>query len=165
MYVKHLSAGGAVFATLFAVPLVGASSALAAGNNVVVTTITAAHIDPNNVLPNFDLAPKYAGAGIGSWDTGYPLAVLQHGSFYNISMTLRVTNFTGICRATYQITRGSTVLDSGVLNKKWECATGDLWGWTLNSHAIPNLPGPATLTGTVAYGRQTATMSVPIVIQ
>jgi hypothetical protein len=61
--------------------------------------------------------------------------------------------------------RHDLFLDSGVLNKKWDCSTGDLWGWTIYSHTIPNSPGQATLTGTVSYGTQKATMSVPVVIQ
>ena len=142
-----------------------APAAQAATPAGVVTTVTATYIDPNGVVPAFNVAKNHAGAGIDTYDIGVPVSVLQQGSVYVFSTTLQVVNFSGTCKASYELHRGKTALISGVLNKGWACQTGDYWGWSIYSKNIPASPGPATLSATVSFGKQRVTLSVPVVIQ
>ena len=44
------------------------------------------------------------------------------------------------------------ILDHKVI-RTYACTPGTAWEWTTVGKVIPNSPGPATLTGTVTYGK------------
>jgi hypothetical protein len=133
---------------------------------VIVTSVTAGFIDPNGVVPNFNVAQ---GAGTATWDMAIPRGILRIGYTYVYSMTMQNTTFNGNCTASYKLTQvqgGVTViLDSGTYQTKFACAPSGIFAWDLVGKAIPNSAGSATLTATVKYGKKSVSLSTPMLIE
>ena len=77
-------------------------------------------------------------------------------------------NFAGTCKASFKLTQvqfnKTVTLDSGT-DASFTCNPGTQWAWVFTGKTIPNFPGPATLTGTITYGAETATIASTVVIQ
>jgi hypothetical protein len=126
--------------------------------------IIAGQPDPNGVIPALSKVPN---AGISNLDIAVPVAILQHGQPYIIIMASQNGSYSGTCTDSFTLTQeksGKAVtLLSGEI-QKYSCGQGQYWDWYKESEAIPNSPGPATLTGIVKYGIKPVTISVPVYI-
>jgi hypothetical protein len=129
------------------------------------TFITAGSIDPNGKVPAIDGVP---GSGVLNLDIAQPLTLLTHGASYVYIVAMQDVNFTGTCKASFKLTQiqfnKTVTLDSGT-DSGWACGPGTQWAKAFDGKTIPNFPGPATLTGTVTYGAETATIASTVVIQ
>jgi hypothetical protein len=130
-----------------------------------VSTVMAGFVDPNGKVPTFN---TYPGAGVPTLSESVPTALLLHGAPYVYLVVSQNLTYTGTCVASYslsQIIGGvKTTLQKGKI-KTFACSAGDIWGWDIVGAAIPNSPGPATLTGSVKFGTKTISLKVPVVIQ
>jgi len=131
---------------------------------VIPVFITAGAIDPNGKVPAIDAVP---GSGVTNYDIAQSLAVLTHGTSYEFSIALQDVNFTGTCQVSYTLTQiqlnKTVTLDSGK-NSSFSCSPGQFWLFAFGGKAIPDFPGPATLTGTVTYGATKANVVSTVVI-
>ena len=126
---------------------------------VLPTVIAAGAIDPNGKVPAIN---GVAGAGVDNLDLAFPQVVLVHGHFYTYAFGTQNTSYSGKCTWSFTLKQGSTTLDSGTLEKNHACTPGSYYAWLLNGKAIPNSPGLATLTGTVSFGGNKASLSVTV---
>jgi hypothetical protein len=145
----------------------GNSSEAAASKGIVITSFTAGFFDPNGKIPTLDGVP---GAGVDNWDIAVPVAALHVGNFYTYQMTFHSISYSGNCKATYKLTQvqgtKTVTLDSGTIAPSFDCTGPSIWAYAVNStKTIPNSPGPATLTGTLAIGGSKLTMKVPMIIK
>jgi len=144
----------------------GIYPAIAGGSaGVIVTSVTAGAGDPNGKVPAINAVP---GAGVANADLSFPLAILTHGTAYDIQMTSQNTTFGGTCRDSYRLTQvqsGKTVTLLSGETAPYSCAAGTVWAWYLGSKAVPDSPGSATLTGTVTAGKNKVSMKVPVEIE
>lgn len=129
--------------------------------------VTLGVLDPNNVIPTVDGVP---GAGIDNLDIAFPLTAVAHGTVYVVQVAAQDLSYNGSCSITYELDQkqkggGNVVLDSGTINGTFACKPGTTFAVGNRTHAIPNAPGPATLTGTVTYGSKTATTTLALFIQ
>jgi hypothetical protein len=131
---------------------------------VIPIFISAGAIDPNGKAPAINAVP---GSGVTNYDIAQSLAVLTHGTSYEFSIALQDVNFTGTCQVSYTLTQiqlnKTVTLDSGK-NSSFSCSPGQLWLFAFAGKAIPDFPGPATLTGTVTYGATKAIVVSTLVI-
>jgi len=143
------------------------NGATQSATGVMITLVTMGYIDPHNVVPAVNKVP---GATVSNLDLSFPVSVLKHGYNYVYQIASQNTTYTGTCKATYtlsQVQGGKTVtLASGIIKKSWSCAAGGAWAWDISGKAsIPDSPGVAKLTGTITYGANHVSMSVPVLIQ
>jgi len=134
-------------------------------SGVMPAFISAGAPDPNGKVPLFN---GVAGAGVTNWDVSVPLTILTHGSSYVYNMTLQDVNFNGTCQASFTLTQvqfNKTVTLDSAKDNAFACNPGGVWAWVFGGKAIPNFPGPATLTGTVTYGNQKASTTTTVVLQ
>jgi hypothetical protein len=131
---------------------------------VIPVFISAGSPDPNGKVPTIDGVP---GSGVTNYDIAQSVAVLTHGAPYVFSIALQDVNFTGTCQVSYTLTQiqfnKAVTLDSGK-NSSFACNPGSLWLFAFEGKAIPDFPGPATLTGTVTYGATKANVVSTVVI-
>jgi hypothetical protein len=131
---------------------------------VIPLFISAGALDPNGKVPAIDAVP---GSGVTNSDIAQPLAVLTHGTSYVFSVALQNVNFTGTYQVSYTLTQiqlnKTVTLDSGK-NSSFTCNPGGQWLFAFDGKAIPDFPGPATLTGTVTYGATKAIVVSTLVI-
>src|ERR1700710_847185 len=162
----HLKAG-----VLAAVAIVASMSISARAQNsradavdpapgVIADFITAGAIDPNGKVPVLN---AIKGAGVSNIAMASPLAVLKHGSFYAVILTSQNVTFKGTCTDSYVLQRGTKILARGTIHT-YACAPGTYWEWEINTPAIPNSPGLATLVGTVTFGGKKNTTSANVLI-
>jgi hypothetical protein len=128
---------------------------------VIANFITAGAADPKGRIPVIDAVP---GAGVQNIAIASPLGILQHGRIYTVIVTSQNNTFRGVCTDSYVLKRGAAILASGRIHT-YDCRPGTYWEWAANTPAIPNKPGPATLTGTVAYAGKTATTTATVLIK
>jgi hypothetical protein len=128
--------------------------------------VTLGVLDPNNVIPTVDGVP---GAGIDNLDIAFPLTAVAHGTVYVVQVAAQDLTYNGSCSITYELDQKqkgvNVVLDSGTINGTFACKPGTTFAVGNRTHAIPNSPGAATLTGTITYGSKTATTTLPLFIQ
>lgn len=128
---------------------------------VIAAFITAGAIDPNGKVPVLN---AIKGAGVSNIAMASPLAVLKHGSSYAVILTSQNFTFKGTCTDSYVLQRGTKILARGTIHT-YACAPGTYWEWEINTPAIPNSPGLATLVGTVTFGGKKTTTSADILIK
>jgi hypothetical protein len=137
---------------------------VADSGGVIPVFISAGAVDPNGTVPAIDGVP---GSGVTNYDIAQSLAVLTQGTAYVFSIALQDVNFTGTCQVSYTLTQiqldKTVTLDSGK-NSSFACSPGQLWLFAFDGKAIPDFPGPATLTGTVTYGATKANVVTTVVI-
>jgi hypothetical protein len=141
------------------------SPAVAASAGVVVTSVTAGAGDPNGKVPAINAVP---GAGVNNADLSFPLAVLTHGAAYYVQITSQNTTGSGTCKDSFKLTQvqsGQTVTLLSGAGPSYACAPGNIFAYYIGSKAVPNSPGPATLTGTVAVGKSKASFKASVIIQ
>ena len=138
----------------------------AAAGKILPAFITAGAPDPADKIPNLNAVP---GAEVGNLDIAQPETVLVHGRRYVYSVALESATYTGKYSVEYKLTRvvkGKTeVLSSGTITSDRSTSPLDYWVWVILAKEIPDSPGMATLEGIITYGKQTATTSVPVLIQ
>jgi hypothetical protein len=128
---------------------------------VIAAFITAGAADPNRKVPKLNAV---AGAGVTNIAISSPLGILQHGGFYTILLASQNVTFKGTCTDSYVLQRGKKILAHGTIHT-YACAAGSYWEWAINTPAIPNSLGLATLVGTVAFGGNKVTTSAKVVIK
>ena len=153
---------------LFALPalMMGAfmPPGLASSPPGLVNMVIAGQPDPNSVVPQFNIAP---GAGVANLSVAIPESILTHGANYLYWVSFESVSFTGTCTITYDISQKIggkvTIIQSGKI-LTFKCGPGQ-YGAGIVGAALPNSPGVATLTGTVAYGATKEKLSSTILIQ
>jgi hypothetical protein len=133
--------------------------------DVMTAFVSAGLVDPNKKIPTLNGVP---GAGVNNLDIAMPLTALTHGTSYTYTVALQDQGFTGTCEASYKLTQvqaGTTVTLDSVTPHSFACAPGDTFAWAWVGKAIPDSPGPATLTGIVTYGSRKATSSTTLLFQ
>lgn len=68
---------------------------------VAVTLLVAGEVDPNGILPAFNGVPP---AGTSNWDVALPTSVLAVGHQYEFDMLANDENFSGPCKAFFELT-------------------------------------------------------------
>jgi hypothetical protein len=133
---------------------------------VIASFVVAGSPDPNGKVPTFNGVP---GAGVANIDFATPTAILVHGGVYTYLVSMEDLSYTGTCKIIYYLTQGTgaqkVTLDSGIINKGFTCGPGGRWAWAINGRAVPNSPGPATLTGIVIFGSGRSAVIANLVIQ
>ena len=137
----------------------------AAVSGMIPTSMTAGYVDPNGKVPTVNAVP---GSGVENVDLSFPTALLVHGVRYVYATTVQDNNYTGSCTVSFKLTQvhaGKTVvLDSGTINT-FSTKPGNVWLWVILGKAIPNSPGPATLTATYRYGAVKTSMNSLVLLQ
>ena len=131
-----------------------------------VTGVFAGQPDNAGVIPNFD---KVSGTNVDNFDIAVFQAVLTHGLSYNYTVAYQVNSFKGTCETSYALTQvngsGVTVtLDASTIYSN-SCEQGQVFFYYKTGAAVPNSPGPATLTGMVKFGKKTVKLSLPVLIK
>jgi hypothetical protein len=140
-----------------------AMAAAAAG--IIVTSVTAGAGDPDGKVPAINAVP---GAGVNNADLSFPLAILTHGAAYYVQITSQNTTTSGSCKDSFKLTQeqsGKTVTLLSGAGPSYACAPGNIFAYYIGSKAVPNAPGTATLTATVASGKSKATLKASVIIQ
>ena len=151
----------------------GLAGALLAGKaqaQVLVTSITANFPDANGKVPAFNVVP---GAAIPTWSTGFAQGVLTHGQAYEYCLSIASGNAKGKASVSFRISRGTTTIQSAVIipASKYPVVANGIWYYCAGYKVLPTSPGPANLTGIVAYfptgvTKPTVThLTVPILLQ
>ena len=119
---------------------------------------------PSGIIPNANKVPNTQDNNL---DVASPQAVLTHGLTYAYTVSSQNYDFKGTCTTSFaltQVVKGSQVtLDSGTL-ATFSCAPGNIFFYYGNGQPVPNSPGAATLTGTVAFGAKKISMKLPVYI-
>ena len=153
-------------ATAFVVAAPAHPSGIAQSSAVVLTSITAGAIDPNNVVPTLNGVP---GAGTNNWDIPIPLSALDKSAPYSFSATFQDLAYTGTCRVVFKLQQnqaGKNVRLAGAQIFSTACAPGAVFLGHYNSQiSTKAVPGPATLVGTVYFGSDKRSLKIPITIQ
>jgi len=130
---------------------------------IIPAFMTAGPIDPNGKVPAIDGVP---GSGVLNGDIALPLTLLTHGTSYEYTISFEDVNFTGSCVVSFTLTQiqfnKKVTLDSGK-NSSFTCNPGTQWLFGFTGKAIPNFPGPATLTGSITYGTTKANIVSTVV--
>jgi hypothetical protein len=129
-----------------------------------VTIAVIGQIDPNDVLPNFNIAPN---AGTANISIAVPLRVIYHGSQYAVSVGSQNLNFGGGCITSYSLfgtVDGKSKLISSGHTGAYSCKKQDYWLYYFITPVIPDYVGPATLIGYAHYGKTIEKLSVPLTI-
>ncbi len=131
----------------------------AAQAQVVVTSVTASFPDGGGKVPAFNVVP---GAEIPTWSIGLAQGVLAHGQSYNYCVSLASANVKGKASVSFRISRGTTTIQSAVIipASKFSVGPNGVWYYCSGYKALPNSPGAANLTGTVAFIATGATKPV-----
>lgn len=128
---------------------------------VMANFIAAGAIDPQRKVPALNAV---AGAGVPNLSLALPVSVLVHGTAYQYLLSSQNVAFKGVCIDSYTLSRGAVVLDHKTI-RTYDCGANTEWEWTTVGKVIPNSPGPAMLTGTVTYGKLTATTTTKVLIK
>lgn len=151
-------------ATAMAALALSSGAAFAAEAPVYALLVTAGQPDPNHVVPAFNALTS---SGVANLDIPVPLAILEHGQAYDVLVESQNGSYHGTCIDSFTLTQeksGKAVtLLSGEIHK-YSCEQGQYWGWYTVTKAIPNSPGPATLTGIIKYGTKSVSIHVPVYI-
>jgi hypothetical protein len=149
------------FQSSAATPDVSPTQDLAVQPGVMANFIAVGLVDPQGRVPAINAVP---GAGVQNLAVALPTSVLQHGTSYEYVLSSQNVTFKGTCIDSYTLSRGKVILDHKVI-RTYACAPGNEWEWAAVGKAIPNSPGPATLTGTVTYGKLSVTTVTKVLIK
>jgi len=151
-----------------AAALLSVSFAAQAATPGYITSVVAGTPDPNGKVPAFNAVP---GAGTGNFAEATPQAILNHGSSYVFCITLQNANVSASTTWSYKITQKAggmkTTVQHATVAKSVPLSGNGLYAYCLNSAAIPESVGAATLTGTVVYNtspKATILLNVPIIL-
>jgi len=151
--------------TAFAAPAAQSTNAAqiaADGNSIIVTSASVGEIDPNGKVPTANGVP---GAGVLNWDIATPTALLNVGGKYKLAMTFHDLAYTGSCGVVAKFTQSHVVLKKITIFGQ-NCAAGTVYVASADTGAMPNAPGPLTLSVNVVYGSQKSNvLKVPLVLQ
>ena len=151
--------------TAFAAPAAQSTNAAqiaADGNSIIVTSASVGEIDPNGKVPTTNGVP---GAGVLNWDIATPTALLNVGGKYKLAMTFHDLAYTGTCSIVAKFTQSHVVLKKITIFGQ-NCAAGTVYVASADTGAMPNAPGPLTLSVNVVYGSQKSNvLKVPLVLQ
>ena len=120
---------------------------------------------PDTALPAFNTV---AAAKVGNVAIANPKTVLSVGQAYDYSVWSHDVTYTGTCTTSFLLTHivaGKPKIIDGGLIKSYSCDTNTTWFWVRTGKAIPNVPGPALLTGIVKFGTTVVVSHVPVLIQ
>jgi hypothetical protein len=151
----------AVPALLLAAPVQQAAATTPPG---LINMVIAGQPDPANVVPQFNIAP---GSQVNNLSVAIPESILTHGATYIYWVSFESVSFSGTCTVSYDISQkinGKSKILQAAKILKFQCGPGQ-YGAGIPGAAVPNSPGVATLTGTVAYGSTKAKLSTTVVIQ
>jgi hypothetical protein len=137
------------------------ATAAVASPAVMANFIAAGAIDPRGKVPALNAV---AGAGVQNISLALPVSVLVHGRVYVYVLSSQNVTFKGTCTDSYTLSRGTVILDHKVIHT-YDCGANTEWEWAAIGKAIPNSPGPATLTGTVTYGKLNVTATTKVLIK
>jgi hypothetical protein len=131
-----------------------------------VTAVLIGPQDSTGILPAFN---KVSGTAVANLDVAIPQALLPRGQAYVVMVMSQVgTSFTGTCKTSFSITQTvgttTTTIANGAV-KPYKCATGEIFGWALNTAVLGGSAGPATLTGATTIGTQKVRMNIPLLLQ
>jgi len=141
------------------------ASAMADGNQIIITNVGVGQIDPNAKVPTTD---GVAGAGVENWDIPTPIALLSVGQNYMFTMAFQDLSYSGSCSISARFTQvqnGKKVILKAFTLFAGTCDVGNTYTLGQKTSAMPNAPGPVTLSVKLRYGSQTATMNVPLVLK
>ena len=126
---------------------------------VVVTSVTASFPDSAQKVPALNAVP---GAAIPTFSDGLAQGVLTHGQFYSYCVSLASATATGKATVSYRISRGATTIQAATIipSSKFSVSSNGIWYWCSGYKALPNSPGAANLSGTVAFIATGATKPV-----
>ena len=165
----RMSVASVAIAAVLALPLVAHSQSVPGSKKapqIMPAFITVGEVDPNHVIPTVDGVP---GAGIDNLDIAFPDTILQHGTVYVVQVAAQDASYTGSCDITYALTQvqgGKNVtLDSGTINPSYACMRGQNFAVGNRTNAVPDAPGLATLTGTIAFGTKKVSTKVSVLIK
>ncbi len=131
---------------------------------VYMTSVTLGAVDPNGVVPTVNGVPN---AGTANWDIALPSAVLQQGNSYKLTLSFEDAGYTGSCDVDVRMTQkqdGKTVLLRDVIGYSGQCVP-DIYMVSTDFGAMPNAPGPVTLSATLHYGRAKSAIKAKMLIQ
>lgn len=132
---------------------------------IFITTLSLGPADPNGKVPTVNGVPD---AGVNNWDIPMPSAVLTHGQDYYLTYAIDDAAYTGNCLFTVELTQVQSghkvVLGSDVFSLPGGCVPGQVLVAT-DFHAMPDSPGPVTLSMKVKYDGGKASIKLPMVIQ
>jgi hypothetical protein len=140
-------------------------AASAQAQAMLPTSITAGYIDPAGKVPTINGVP---GSQVTNLDISFPVGILVQGNQYVYSITVQDNNYTGSCTVSYALTQlqnGKKVTLDSLKITKFKTAPGNIWLWVATGKAIPNSPGPATLTGTFKCGTNTNSTKSAVLLQ
>lgn len=150
-------------ATVVAIP---GPSALppAKDRGILLTSVTLGVTDPNGKVPTLNGVP---GAGTNNLDIAVPAAVLPVGTDYQLMATFQAAGYTGTCNGQVTMTQKQgheQVKLRQVSIGPGQCEAGNIYMVHTAFGAIPDAPGPVTLSFTMSYGDAKAVMKVPMTI-
>jgi len=153
----------AALATVIALPASSPRTPTGDGG-VFMTGVTLGDIDPNGAVPTTNGVPN---AGTANWDVALPTAGLHAGQNYQLTYSFEDVGYTGACNVDIRMTQvqnGRKVLlrDAGGFSDQ---CTPNIYLATTLFGAMPNAPGPVTLTATVRYGKAKSSTKVNLLIQ
>ncbi|HTT99184.1 MAG TPA: hypothetical protein VMF58_14130 [Rhizomicrobium sp.] len=135
-----------------------------ANSAVYVTGVTLGDVDPNNVVPTANGVPN---AGTSNWDIALPVAGLTAGTDYKLTFTFEDVGYTGACNVDVRMTQvqeGKKVLLRDVGGYAGQCSP-NIYMVSTDFGAMPDSPGPVTLTVTAHYGKAKTSTKVKMLIQ
>ena|ERR1700729_3328142 len=158
----------AAAAVALAAPATGASNTArmtAGAQGVIITNAAVGEIDPTGIIPTTNGVP---GAGVDNVDIATPIALLSVGQNYEFTMAFHDLSYSGSCSESVrftQIQNGKKVRLRGFTILPQDCEAGNVYVAGAETGKFPNSPGSVTMSVTVYYGNQKATMNVPLVLQ
>jgi hypothetical protein len=135
------------------------------GGGVIITNVAMGEIDPNGIIPTTN---GVQGAGVDNVDIATPIALLSAGQNYAFTMAFHDLSYSGSCTETVtftQIQNGKKVRLMRFTILPQDCEAGNVYLAYAETGKFPNSPGSVTMSVTVYYGNQKATMKVPLVLQ
>jgi hypothetical protein len=131
---------------------------------VYMTSVSLGAVDPNAIVPTANGVPH---AGTSNWDIALPLAGLQVGTPYKLTLSFEDVGYTGACYVDVRMTQkqdGKTVLLRDVIGFSGQCVPSIYMAAT-DFGTMPDAPGPVTLSATVHYGKGKTSTKATMLIQ
>jgi hypothetical protein len=131
---------------------------------IYMTSVMLGDLDPNNVVPTANGVP---GAGTSNWDVALPLAALQAGTDYKLTLTFEDVSYTGPCYVDVRMTQiqnGKKVLLRDMTGYSGQCSP-NIYLASVDFGAVPDAPGPVSIAATAHYGKAKSQAKVQMIIQ
>jgi hypothetical protein len=121
--------------------------------------------DPAGEVPAVN---NVSGSRVPNISIAFPAIVLKHGKNEVISIASQDFTFSGTCRTSFTLTtpiRGIPTIIAQGASKLYTCNAGGDVVYFFETAALPDDPGAATLTATVAFGSTAITKTVALTIE